>query len=178
MTSCLFSSQQQPAYISSLPVPHPSVSPAVGLPPAAPMSSINSFPPPHPPCPAFSNPTVSATALPAVNISTASPAPSYSDTTLSFPANSGPESVSTFSGALNSASVPVYTMSGHTHSSVSVALTSAVPSSVTAPPAVSLNSSADPPLRFTFDELNLPDLYASFKSLVKTMRERGGSQCK
>lgn len=40
----------------------------------------------------------------------------------------------------------------------------------------SLNSSLDPPLRFTFDEMNLPDLYASFKSLVKTMRERGGSQ--
>ncbi|XP_077577130.1 forkhead box protein J2 [Stigmatopora nigra] len=35
---------------------------------------------------------------------------------------------------------------------------------------------SDPPLRFTFDEMNLPDLYASFKSLCKTMRERGGSQ--
>ncbi|XP_057689991.1 forkhead box protein J2 isoform X2 [Corythoichthys intestinalis] len=35
---------------------------------------------------------------------------------------------------------------------------------------------ADPPLRFTFDEMNLPDLYASFKSLFKSMRERGGSQ--
>ncbi|XP_077454741.1 forkhead box protein J2 [Stigmatopora argus] len=35
---------------------------------------------------------------------------------------------------------------------------------------------SDPPLRFTFDEMNLPDLYASFKSLFKTMRERGGSQ--
>ncbi|KAM9797873.1 forkhead box protein J2 [Neosynchiropus ocellatus] len=43
-------------------------------------------------------------------------------------------------------------------------------------PAVSSNASPDPPLRFTFDEMNLPDLYASFKSLVKTMRERGGSQ--
>ncbi|KAM6968053.1 forkhead box protein J2 [Aplochiton taeniatus] len=36
--------------------------------------------------------------------------------------------------------------------------------------------SADPPLRFTFDEFSLPDLYASFKSLFRTMRERGGSQ--
>ncbi|XP_051921104.1 forkhead box protein J3 [Hippocampus zosterae] len=35
---------------------------------------------------------------------------------------------------------------------------------------------AEPPLRFTFDEMNLPDLYASFKSLFKSMRERGGSQ--
>uniref|UniRef100_A0A665W1V1 Forkhead box protein G1 n=1 Tax=Echeneis naucrates TaxID=173247 RepID=A0A665W1V1_ECHNA len=49
--------------------------------------------------------------------------------------------------------------------------------SAVAPPVVSLNSAADPPLRFTFDELNLPDLYASFKSLFRTMRERGGSQC-
>lgn len=37
---------------------------------------------------------------------------------------------------------------------------------------------AEPPLRFTFDEMNLPDLYASFKSLFKSMRERGGSQGK
>ncbi|KAL6109356.1 uncharacterized protein ACO6RY_12504 [Pungitius sinensis] len=47
-----------------------------------------------------------------------------------------------------------------------------------APPApvVSSNPPTDPPLRFTFDEMNFPDLYASFKSLFKTMRERGGSQ--
>ncbi|XP_042280089.1 forkhead box protein J2 isoform X2 [Thunnus maccoyii] len=164
---CKQQSPYMPSPVSSLTVPHPSVSPAAGLPPAASMSSINSFPPPHPPGPVFSNPTVSATPLPVINIST--------DDTLSFPTNSRHESVSTFSGASNSVPVPVCTVSGHTHSSVSVALPSAVPSSITAPP-VSLNSFADLPLRFTFDELNLPDLYASFKSLVKTMRERGGSQ--
>uniref|UniRef100_H3CRQ4 Forkhead box J2 n=1 Tax=Tetraodon nigroviridis TaxID=99883 RepID=H3CRQ4_TETNG len=48
--------------------------------------------------------------------------------------------------------------------------------SVAAPPAALSSSFSDLPHRFTFDELNLPDLYASFKSLVKTMRERGGSQ--
>ncbi|KAM8869487.1 forkhead box protein J2 isoform 2-T2 [Spinachia spinachia] len=50
------------------------------------------------------------------------------------------------------------------------------PPPVAAPPIVSSNPSADPPLRFTFDEMNLPDLYASFKTLFRTMRERGGSQ--
>uniref|UniRef100_A0A3B4EWZ4 Forkhead box protein G1 n=1 Tax=Pundamilia nyererei TaxID=303518 RepID=A0A3B4EWZ4_9CICH len=45
-----------------------------------------------------------------------------------------------------------------------------------APPLVSVNPPTDPLLRFTFDELNLPDLYASFKSLFRTVRERGGSQ--
>uniref|UniRef100_A0A3B3VKT7 Forkhead box protein G1 n=1 Tax=Poecilia latipinna TaxID=48699 RepID=A0A3B3VKT7_9TELE len=43
------------------------------------------------------------------------------------------------------------------------------------PPAASGHHAADPPLRFSFEDLNIPDLYASFKSLFKTMRERGGS---
>ncbi|XP_070822605.1 forkhead box protein J2 [Chaetodon trifascialis] len=156
---------------SSLPVPHPSVSPSPGLPPTTPMSSISSFPSPLPTGPTLSIPAASATPLPAASMSTASPAaPSFSDAAPSFPANSGSVSVSTFSCTPNSAPLSVCTVSGPSHSSVSV-----VPSSIAAPPVVSLNST-DPPLRFTFDELNLPDLYASFKSLVKTMRERGGSQ--
>ncbi|XP_042372056.1 SH3 domain-containing protein C23A1.17-like [Plectropomus leopardus] len=155
---------------STHPVHHPSASPSAGLPPAPPISSINSFPPPHPPGPTFSVPTASATPLSAANMSAASPvAPSFSDATLSFPANS--VSVPTFSCAPNAAPVSVCTVSGPIHSSVCV-----VPSSVA--PVVSVNSSTDPPLRFTFDEMILPDLYASFKSLFKTMRERGGSQCK
>ncbi|XP_070768277.1 forkhead box protein J2 isoform X3 [Enoplosus armatus] len=154
-------SPYMPGPVSSLPIPHPS-----GLPPAAPMSSINSFPPPHPPGPTFPIPTASATPLSAASMSTASPAaPSFSDATLSFPVNSGPVSVSTFSCTPNAAPVSVCTVSGPSHSSVSAV-----------PPVFTLNSSTDPPLRFTFDEMNLPDLYASFKSLFKTMRERGGSQ--
>ncbi|XP_022612438.1 forkhead box protein J2-like isoform X3 [Seriola dumerili] len=156
---CMQPSPYMPSPVSSLSVPHPSVSPSAGLPPAAPVSSINSLSPPHPPGPTLSIPTASA-----ANMSTASPAaPSFS-ATLSFPANSGPVSVSTFSCAPNT--TPVCTVSGPAHSSASVV----------ALPVVSLNSSTDPPLRFTFDEMNLPDLYASFKSLFKTMRERGGSQ--
>ena len=165
-TSCLLSSQQPSPYIpspvSSLPVPHPSVSLPARHPPVIPMSSINSFPSPLPPGPTFST---------VANLSTAPPAvPSFSDAALSYAANSGPVSASTFSCTPVSVPASICTASGPAHSSVSV-----VPSSV---PVVSLNCSTDPPLRFTFDELNLPDLYASFKSLVKTMRERGGSQCK
>ncbi|XP_053182401.1 forkhead box protein J2 [Scomber japonicus] len=173
---CKQQSPYMPSPVSSVPVPHPSVSPSAGFPPAAPVSSINSFPPSHPPGPVYSIPAASATPPPALNISTASQAPSYSDATLSFPANSRPESVSTFSGASSSVPVPVCAVTGHTHPSVSVTLPSVVPSSVAAPPAVCINAPVDPPLRFTFDELNLPDLYASFKSLFKTLRERGGSQ--
>ncbi|XP_070691035.1 forkhead box protein J2 [Pempheris klunzingeri] len=162
-------SPYMPVPTSSLPVPHPFVSPSAGLPPAAPMSSINSFPPPHPPGPTFPTATASATPLSAASMSPAPPAAaSLSDATQTFPASL---CVSTFSCAPNSAPVSVCTAPGPVHFSVSV-----VPSSVAAPPVVSLNSSTDPPLRFTFDELNLPDLYASFKSLFKTMRERGGSQ--
>ncbi|TKS82184.1 Forkhead box protein J2 [Collichthys lucidus] len=154
-----------PSPVSNLPVPH-----STGLPPTTPMSSINSFPPPLTPSSTFSIPSPSATPLSAASMCTASPvASSFSDATLSFPANSGPGSVSTFSCA----PVSVCTASGLNHTSVSV-----VPSSVAIPPvpAATSNFSTDLPLRFTFDELNLPDLYASFKSLVKTMRERGGSQ--
>ncbi|XP_039973366.1 forkhead box protein J2 isoform X2 [Xiphias gladius] len=169
---CKQPSPYMPSPVSSLTVPHPSVSSSAGLPPAGPMSSINSFPPPHPPGHTLSIPTASATPLSAAIMSTASPAaPSFSVAALSFPANSGPASASTFSCAPIARPVLVCTLSGPTHSSASV-----VPSSVAAPPIVSLNPSTDPPLRFTFDELNLPDLYASFKSLVKTLRERGGSQ--
>ncbi|XP_072250183.1 forkhead box protein J2 [Leuresthes tenuis] len=160
-------SPYMPAHVSSLPASHLSVPQSAVLPPAAPMSSISSFPPPHPPGSTFSIPTASATPLPVASMSTASPAaPSFSEAVLSFPGSSEPPPVSIFSCTVNSTPVPVCSTSGPGHPSV--------PSSVAAAPAVSLNST-DPPLRFSFDEVNIPDLYASFKSLFKTMRERGGS---
>lgn len=141
------------AHASALPASHLSVSQSAELPPAAPMSSINSFPPPVPPGSTFSVPAASAAA------------PSYSNSALSFPANSGPLPVSTFSCTSNS--TPVCTVSGPSSSCPAVA----------PPPAASGHHTADPPLRFSFEDLNIPDLYASFKSLFKTMRERGGSIC-
>lgn len=165
---CKQPSHYMPSPGSTHPVHHPSASPSAGLPPATPISSSNSFPPPHPPGPTYSIPTASATPLSAANMSAASSvAPSFSNAILTFPANS--VCAPTFSCAPNAAPVSVCTVPGPTHPSVCV-----VPSSVA--PVVSLNSSTDPPLRFTFDEMTLPDLYTSFKSLFKTMRERGGSQ--
>ncbi|XP_028281226.1 forkhead box protein J2 [Parambassis ranga] len=150
-----------PNPVSNLPVPHPSVSPS------AEMSSISSFPDPHPPHSTFSISAASTTPLSAANMSTASSAaPALSDAVLSFPGNPDAVSVSTFSCPPHSTALPVCTVPSGM----------AIPPSLTSHPAASLNSSTDPTLRFTFDELNLPDLYASFKSLFKTMRERGGSQ--
>ncbi|MEQ2181243.1 hypothetical protein GOODEAATRI_009378, partial [Goodea atripinnis] len=159
----LSSSSQQPspcmsAHVSGLPASHLSVSQSAELLPVAPMTSINSFPPPHPPGSTFLVPAASAAPLPAVSLSAA--APSYSN---SFPASSEPLPVSTFS--CTSISTTVCTMSGPSSSCQSVAH----------PPAVLGHHSTDPPLRFSFEDLNIPDLYASFKSLFKTMRERGGS---
>ncbi|XP_030606749.1 forkhead box protein J2 isoform X1 [Archocentrus centrarchus] len=169
---CKQPSPYMPTSVSSLPVPHPSISPSAVLPPAAPMPSITFFPPSHIPGSTFSIPPASAIPLAAANMSTASPAaPSFSDAALSFPVTSGPMSVPAFSCAPDSTAVPVCTMSGPNHSSEVT-----VPSSAAGPPVVSIKSPTDPPLRFTFDELNLPDLYASFKSLFRTVRERGGSQ--
>ncbi|XP_037641431.1 forkhead box protein J3 isoform X4 [Sebastes umbrosus] len=152
--------KQPSPYMPHHPVHHPSPPPAA--------ASINSFPPRHPPGPTYSIPAASASPLSAVNMSSPA-APSFSDATLSYPANS--VSVPTFSCVPNSAPMSVCTVSGPTYSSAC-----AVPSSVAPPPLVSLNSYTDPALRFTFDEMNLPDLYASFKSFFKSMRERGGSQ--
>ena len=155
VSSYVLSPQQLSPYM-----PSPISSPPVASPPAAPMSSMTSFPPPYPPGPIACAPPPSA-----ANMSSSSPAaPSFSVAPLSFPANPGPVSVSTFPYAPHVAPGPVCTMAAPSHSSASVA-------------HVSFNSSTDSPMRFTFDELNLPDLYASFKSLVRTMRERGGSQC-
>lgn len=182
-TEPLAAMQQQSSQHTSLSPPpckqlSPYVPPVSSLSPAPPMSAVNSFPPPHPPGPTFSILTTATTPLPVPTflIPTVAPTPlsaAPAVPTLSFPANSGPASVSTFSCTPNS--VPVCTVSGSTHTSVSAAPPPVAPSLV-APPAVYVNASIDPPLRFTFDEMTLPDLYASFKSLFKTMRERGGSQ--
>ncbi|KAM3873228.1 forkhead box protein J2-like [Diretmus argenteus] len=158
--------------VSSLPVPHSSVSPTAAPSSAALHSTA------HPTPPTFSIRTASAPSLSVANMSIPPPAaPFLSVATLSVPANSMPISVSSFSVPVNSMPTPVSALSGPILSvpSIYVAGPTGVPLSV-ALPAVSSHSSTDLPLRFTFDEMILPDLYASFKSLFKTMRERGGSQ--
>ncbi|KAM9488983.1 forkhead box protein J2 isoform 1-T1 [Clarias gariepinus] len=49
------------------------------------------------------------------------------------------------------------------------------PAPLTTAPAASVPS-AEPPLRFSFSDLNLPDLYTSFQSLCRSVRERVTSQ--
>uniref|UniRef100_A0A3Q1EVC3 Forkhead box protein G1 n=1 Tax=Acanthochromis polyacanthus TaxID=80966 RepID=A0A3Q1EVC3_9TELE len=153
--------------------PHPSASPS-----AAPIASITSFTPPLPPASTPSAPSASPSfsftsappsfCLPSVPPSAPPPGPP----SFSFP--SAPPSLP----PAPSAPPPPPSFSFTPSDPVPVPSFSCVQNSapVAAPPVVSLNSSVDPSLRFTFDELHLPDLYASFKSLFKTMRERGGSQ--
>ncbi|XP_021178539.2 forkhead box protein J2 [Fundulus heteroclitus] len=152
------------AHVSALPASHLSVSQSAELPPAAPMSSINSFPPPpHPPGSTFLVPAASAAPPPAAAASLSAAAASYSNSALSFPAGSDPLPVSTFSCTPNSTNA--CTVSGPSSSCPPAA----------PPPAASGHHSTELPLRFSFEDMNIPDLYASFKSLFKTMRERGGS---
>ncbi|KAM9723138.1 forkhead box protein J2 isoform 1-T1 [Menidia menidia] len=145
-----------PAHVSGLPASHQSASSSAELP----MSSMSSFPAPHPPGSTFPVPTASQTPLPVPPVSTSPAVPSFSGAVLSFPGSAEPPPVSTFSCHADPTPLPVGPGQPPAASSV---------------PALPSQSSADPPLRFSFDELNIPDLYASFKSLFKTMRERGGS---
>ncbi|KAJ0000513.1 hypothetical protein NQD34_012355 [Periophthalmus magnuspinnatus] len=114
------------------------------------VSSVSSFSPSHQTAPQTMTPLQNCTVAPSL-------------TTISFPEHSIP------------VSIPSFPQPAPCHPVVSVAPPVAVSSAAGGPSTVSLNPT-DVPLRFTFDELNLPDLYASFKSLVKTMRDRGGSQ--
>ncbi|KAJ0066546.1 hypothetical protein NL108_014541, partial [Boleophthalmus pectinirostris] len=114
-------------------------------------SPVTSFSPSHQTAPNFSmTPLQNCTVAPALS-------------TISFSEHSVP------------VSIPSFSQTAPTHPAASVAPPVVVSSAAGGSSTVSLNPT-DVPLRFTFDELNLPDLYASFKSLVKTMRDRGGSQ--
>ncbi|XP_033837690.1 forkhead box protein J2 isoform X2 [Periophthalmus magnuspinnatus] len=137
--------------VSNVTVSHPSVSTVSSLSQVHPsVSSVSSFSPSHQTAPQTMTPLQNCTVAPSL-------------TTISFPEHSIP------------VSIPSFPQPAPCHPVVSVAPPVAVSSAAGGPSTVSLNPT-DVPLRFTFDELNLPDLYASFKSLVKTMRDRGGSQ--
>lgn len=124
-----------------------------------PVTSVSAGLPPAAPMPSFDSLSHPPTPVSAASgVSSGAPQP--------YPAHTGPSPLPTYSLA------PVCTASGPSPPSVSVA-----PSTAGVPSVVLSSSFSDLPLRFTFDELNLPDLYASFKTFVKTVRERGGSQC-
>lgn len=162
-------------------MPNPDVStfPAArpcGLPPAAalPVTSVNSFSLPLSPCGRSTSSRLTC-ALP--SSSPVAPPPPQATPSLSPEPLPGP----TFPSGRTSTVGPVCNPPGPptTHPSVSAAPSSSSSSSslsVIPPPFISPNFSTDLPLRFTFDDFNTPDLYASFKSLFKTMQERRGSQ--
>ncbi|XP_072316424.1 forkhead box protein J2 isoform X2 [Eucyclogobius newberryi] len=116
-------------------------------------SAVSSLPRAHPPMtllpPRQSAPDFSASPLPSCTAA-------HTLSSVPFPEHSLPDRSFPGTGPAPHAPVPVSSAAG-------------------GPSAGGLNP-AEAPLSFTFDELNLPDLYASFKSLVKTMRDRGGSQ--
>lgn len=168
--------QQSPHHVSLSPPPckrSPYTPYAGPVMPGAHMST-NPTPPPPLPLPATLHYTMPQASVPSPSLSPPS-----------VPANSVPVYVHTFSPPINSLPIPFSTASGPLHPVPSITVASPPPPHL--PPqsslptsaaslAVSSQPSADPPSRFTFDELNMPDLYASFKSFFKTMRERGGSQ--
>ncbi|XP_061530461.1 forkhead box protein J2 isoform X1 [Phycodurus eques] len=107
---------------------------------------------------------------------TPAPAPPRPNPTPPIPLLSAASACPTFRAHSGPECAPSSSSSSHPSSSA-LAFSSPFPLPVTTPSSAgSGHPTADPPLRFTFDEMNLPDLYASFKSLFKSMRGRGGSQ--
>ncbi|XP_070991866.1 forkhead box protein J2 isoform X3 [Oncorhynchus clarkii lewisi] len=192
---------QRPPYIqspvSSLPVPHDTVSPSTAsatLPSLSIPHSLPSLSVPH------SLPSLSVPhSLPSLSVPHSLPSlsvphslPSLSvphslpslSVPHSLPSLSVPHSLPSLSvpHSLPSLSVPHSTVS----SSVSPqTLPSSVPvlsvpslsvPSLSVAPTYASSHSCDPLLRFSFSDLNLPDLYTSFQSLCRSVRERVASQ--
>ncbi|XP_070991865.1 forkhead box protein J2 isoform X2 [Oncorhynchus clarkii lewisi] len=193
--------KQRPPYIqspvSSLPVPHDTVSPSTAsatLPSLSIPHSLPSLSVPH------SLPSLSVPhSLPSLSVPHSLPSlsvphslPSLSvphslpslSVPHSLPSLSVPHSLPSLSvpHSLPSLSVPHSTVS----SSVSPqTLPSSVPvlsvpslsvPSLSVAPTYASSHSCDPLLRFSFSDLNLPDLYTSFQSLCRSVRERVASQ--
>ncbi|XP_045555908.1 forkhead box protein J2 isoform X2 [Salmo salar] len=203
--------KQRPPYmqspVSSLPVPHETVSPSTASATLPSLSVPHSFPSlsvPHS-LPSLSIPH----SLPSLSVPHSLPSLSvpHSLPSLSIPHSlpslSVPHSLPSLSipHSLPSLSVPHSLPSLSTsHSTVSSSvspqtLPSSVPAlsvptlsvpafsvpslsvpSLSVAPTYASSHSCDPLLRFSFSDLNLPDLYTSFQSLCRSVRERVASQ--
>uniref|UniRef100_A0A8C7LXF2 Forkhead box protein G1 n=1 Tax=Oncorhynchus mykiss TaxID=8022 RepID=A0A8C7LXF2_ONCMY len=175
--------KQRPPYmqspVSSLPVPHDTVSPSTAsatLPSLSIPHSLPSLSVPH------SLPSLSVPhSLSSLSIPHSLPSLSVPH---SLPSLSVPHSLLSLSvpHSLPSLSVPHSTVP----SSVSPqSLPPSVPAlsvpslsvpSLSVAPTYASSHSCDPLLRFSFSDLNLPDLYTSFQSLCRSVRERVASQ--
>ncbi|XP_031643114.1 forkhead box protein J3 isoform X3 [Oncorhynchus kisutch] len=191
--------QQRPPYmqspVSSLPVPHDTVSPSTASATLSVPHSLLSLSVPHS-LPSLSVPhslqTLSVPhSLPSLSVPHSLPSLSVPH---SLPSLSVPHSLPSLSvpHSPSSLSVPHSLPSISTsHSSVSPqALPSSVPAlsvpvlsvpylsvpSLSVAPTYASSHSCDPLLRFSFSDLNLPDLYTSFQSLCRSVRERVASQ--
>ncbi|XP_071251166.1 forkhead box protein J2 isoform X1 [Salvelinus alpinus] len=153
--------KQRPPYmqspVSSLPVLHETVSPSTAsatLPSLSVPHSLPSLSVPH------SLPSLSVPhSLPSLSIPHSLPSLSTSHSTV-------PSSVSsqTLPSSVPALSVPVLSVPSLSVPSLTVA------------PTYASSHSCDPLLRFSFSDLNLPDLYTSFQSLCRSVRERVTSQ--
>ncbi|XP_031643110.1 forkhead box protein J2 isoform X1 [Oncorhynchus kisutch] len=191
--------KQRPPYmqspVSSLPVPHDTVSPSTASATLSVPHSLLSLSVPHS-LPSLSVPhslqTLSVPhSLPSLSVPHSLPSLSVPH---SLPSLSVPHSLPSLSvpHSPSSLSVPHSLPSISTsHSSVSPqALPSSVPAlsvpvlsvpylsvpSLSVAPTYASSHSCDPLLRFSFSDLNLPDLYTSFQSLCRSVRERVASQ--
>ncbi|CAB1334443.1 unnamed protein product [Coregonus sp. 'balchen'] len=145
--------KQRPPYmqspVSSLSVPHATVSPSTA-PATLPSLSV-----PH--------------SLPSLSIPHSLPSlsfphslPSFSTSHSIVPSSVSPQTLP--SSSVPSLSVPAFSVPALSVPSLSVA------------PTYASSHSCDPHLRFSFSDLNLPDLYTSFQSLCRSVRERVASQ--
>ncbi|KAM9404837.1 forkhead box protein J2 isoform 2-T2 [Salvelinus alpinus] len=171
--------KQRPPYmqspVSSLPVPHETVSPSTAsatLPSLSVPHSLPSLSTPH------SLPSLSVPhSLPSLSIPHSLPSFSIPHSLLSLSVPHSLPSLSTSHSTVSSSvspqtlpsSVPALSVPAFSVPSLSVP-------SLNVAPTYASSHSCDPLLHFSFSDLNLPDLYTSFQSLCRSVRERVTSQ--
>uniref|UniRef100_A0A4W5MTU5 Forkhead box protein G1 n=1 Tax=Hucho hucho TaxID=62062 RepID=A0A4W5MTU5_9TELE len=167
--------KQRPPYmqspVSSLPVPHETVSSSTAsatLPSHSVPHSLPSLSVPHS-LPSLSIPH----SLPSLSVPHSLPSLSipHSLPSLSTSHSTVPSSVShqTFPSSVPAVCIPALSVPAFSVPSLSVP-------SLSVAPTYASSHSCDPLLRFSFSDLNLPDLYTSFQSLCRSVRERVASQ--
>ncbi|XP_070298113.1 forkhead box protein J3-like isoform X2 [Salvelinus sp. IW2-2015] len=176
--------KQRPPYmqspVSSLPVPHETVSPSTAsatLPSLSVPHSLPSLSTPH------SLPSLSVPhSLPSLSIPHSLPSFSIPHSLLSLSVPHSLPSLSTSHSTVSSSVSPqtlpssVPALSVPTLSVPAFSVPSLSVPSLNVAPTYASSHSCDPLLHFSFSDLNLPDLYTSFQSLCRSVRERVTSQ--
>ncbi|XP_055759248.1 forkhead box protein J2 [Salvelinus fontinalis] len=176
--------KQRPPYmqspVSSLPFPHETVSPSTAsatLPSLSVPHSLPSLSVPHS-LPSLSTPH----SLPSLSIPHSLPSFSIPHSLLSLSVPHSLPSLSTSHSTVSYSVSPqtlpssVPTLSVPTLSVPAFSVPSLSVPSLNVAPTYASSHSCDPLLHFSFSDLNLPDLYTSFQSLCRSVRERVASQ--